>query len=123
MQIVIAVFAFMYTKDLADAALKGYITLWDGIGSKANNTEAIYRIQSGLKCCGNKGPNDWPDANLAIPPSCCADQNNCNASSPSLFKKGCGTILHDLVSASGMLIAWIAMVFGAFEVKVDFLKR
>lgn len=52
-QIVLAVFAFMYTEDLADAARKGFDTLWNG---KERNDEssiqAINGIQKGLQCCG-----------------------------------------------------------------------
>jgi len=113
-QIIIAVFAFMYTGDLADAARKGYTTLWNDMGQPngLNVTEPVNRIQSALHCCGNNGPSDWTN----IPPSCCKEgTTSCNVNSPDLFPDGCGVVLHDLVSASGMLIAWIALVFGAFE--------
>jgi Tetraspanin family len=113
-QIVIAVYAFMYTEELATAARKGFRVLWDSPDQK--DLGAVHGIQRGIQCCGYEGPRDWASRPGGIPTSCCAaDATTC--SEVNAFQKGCGTLLFDMVSASGMLIAWIAIVFGAFEVR------
>lgn len=111
----------MYTGELATAAQNGFTTLWNDMGSRndLNGTEAVNKIQSGLHCCGNESPGDWAAAGRPIPPSCCLEaSSSCNASSNNLFSDGCGAVLYELVSASGLLIAWIAIIFGAFEVTI-----
>lgn len=80
------------------------------------STEAINGIQRGLQCCGNNGPTDWTLAVRAVPDSCCAPGSVCTV--VTAFPNGCGTMLSEIVRTSGMLIAWIAVVFGAFEVKI-----
>jgi hypothetical protein len=113
-QIVIAVYAFIYTEELATAARSGFRTLWDDQDRKA--LEAVNGIQRSLQCCGYEGPADWA-LRGGVPASCCADGTaSCNVG--NAFPKGCGSLLFDLVSGSGMLIAWIAIVFAAFEVRI-----
>jgi len=114
-QIVLAVFAFMYTDELADASRKGFTKLWDQMmqSSDPASTEAINGIQRGLECCGKNGATDWTAALKQVPDSCCADTSNCNL--VTAFHTGCGDRLADLVRSSGMLIAYIAIIFGAFE--------
>lgn len=112
----------MYTEELATAARNGFDTLWtDMVGSNRESAEAIHGIQRGLQCCGRNSPQDWLGGNAPlnqIPPSCCADGTaTCSAS--NAFPKGCGNLLFEVVTASGNLIAWIAVVFGAFEVRRD----
>lgn len=115
-QIVIAVYAFMYTEDLAVALRKGFWTVWEDT-SNPGSVEAVHGLQRNLNCCGNEGPNDWLTRPGGIPQSCCAgDSGTCNIN--NAFPKGCGPLLHDLVNGSGMLIAWIAIVFAAFEVRI-----
>lgn len=115
-QIVLAVYAFMYTDELANASRKGFETLWDQmVRGDVPAREAINGIQRGLQCCGRAGPSDWTSALGNIPSSCCADGSaTCNAA--NAFPKGCADLLTSGVQASGMLIAWIAIVFAAFEV-------
>jgi len=109
-QIVLAVFAFLYTSELATAAQNGFVSLWDNM-SVQGNPQAIDGIQKALQCCGRDGPADWASS---IPPSCCVEgttQCTMGAAHPT----GCRQKLYDLVSESGKLIAWVAVVFGAFE--------
>lgn len=120
-QIVLAVYAFMYTEELANASRNGFNKLWADMATNNNagSREAIYGIQRGLQCCGQAGPADWTSALGGVPNSCCAsDQATCNAS--NAFQKGCGNLLFDAVNGSGMLIAWVAVVFAGFEVKTFF---
>jgi len=117
-QVILAVFAFMYTEDLANAAEKGFTNLWNEMdsGTERNSSERINSIQSHMHCCGKQGPNDWLNDGRPIRPSCCSSGlDTCNINSTDLFHEGCGPVLFDLVNASGLLIAWIAIVFGAFE--------
>jgi len=115
-QIVLAVYAFMYTTELGTAAQNGFQTLWNDMltNNSRKSTEAIYGIQRALQCCGNQGHADWSANGLQIPLSCCAEgSTSCGA--PTAFTSGCGPVLYDLVSSSGLLIAWIAVSFAAFE--------
>jgi len=107
-QIVLAVFAFMYTGDLATAARNGFGKLWDA-RTDDKTREAIYAIQRALQCCGNNNAAEW---GLPIPDSCCASGSTCLIP----FTTGCGEKLGSFVDGSGTLIAWIAMVFAAVEV-------
>lgn len=112
----------MYTDELATAARNGFDTLWnDMVRSDRKSQEFIHGIQKSLQCCGRERPHDWLDLTAPlnqIPPSCCADGvTTCNEA--SAFPKGCGNLLFEAVNTSGMLIAWIAIVFGAFEVRFD----
>lgn len=105
----------MYTEQLATAAQEGFDKLWRAmVANDAGAREAINGVQRGLQCCGNNnGPIDW--ASLIMPPSCCAeDVGTCTII--QAHKTGCGSRLFDTVNTSGMLIAWFAVVFGAFEV-------
>lgn len=109
-QIVLAVFAFLYTSDLATAAQNGFGKLWDN-RSDPGTQQAIDGIQKALQCCGNSSPSDWGQS---IPSSCCAEgTTTCLLS--GAHPTGCRVKLYDIVSDSGMLIAWVAVVFGAFE--------
>lgn len=79
-------------------------------------TEAINGIQRALVCCGRTGPADWSPR--AIPSSCCADGTTGTCTIANAFPTGCSQVLFDGVNSSGMLIAWIAAVFAAFEVRI-----
>lgn len=122
-QVVIAVYAFMYTSDLADMGRKGFKTLWDDMVARPDDRkvlEAIHGIQRGLHCCGRNGPSDWMGRPGDVPSSCCEDGvNSCNVG--NAFQTGCEALIGDVVAGSGMLIAWIAVVFAAFEVRIRFI--
>lgn len=117
LQIVLAVYAFIYTDELANAAQNGFQKLWDDmLNGDQKSTEAIHGIQRGLQCCGVNSAVDWTTNGRDVPTSCCVEGvNSCNP--VTSFSSGCGKLLHGAVSGSGMLIAWIAIVFAAFEVK------
>lgn len=108
LQIVVAVFAFMYTEELANAAKDGFGRLFDD-RNNPSTAAAIDQIQRGLQCCGTTGPKSW-DSN--IPPSCCAEATCTIANS---HPNGCSTMLADIVSGSGLLIAWFAIIFAGIE--------
>lgn len=102
LQIVLAVYAFMYTEELASAAREGFEKLWN-TRTDMKNSQAIDGIQQGLQCCGNRnGPADWSPS--PVPNSCCPGNVACNQSAQ--FQSGCGGVLFDLVKGSGLLIAW-----------------
>lgn len=107
----------MYTSELGKAAQDGFTALWNQMRQDNNmkSAEAINGIQRALQCCGNTGPLDW---GLSVPSSCCDEGANV-CTIVNAFPKGCSTQLYDLVSTSGMLIAWISIVFAAFEVRTQ----
>ena len=108
LQIVVAVFAFMYTADLANAAKDGFQRLFDDRNTPATGA-AIDQIQRGLQCCGTTGPATW---GTSIPSSCCAETTCTIANS---HPKGCSTLLYDFVNGSGLLIAWFSIIFAGIE--------
>jgi CD63 antigen len=110
LQIVVAVFAFMYTADLANAAKDGFGRLFDDRNNPSTGA-AIDQIQRGLQCCGTTGPLSW---GLSVPQSCCADgTTSCNLL--NAHQTGCSTMLADIVNGSGLLIAWFAIIFAGIE--------
>lgn len=116
LQIVVAVYAFLYTEDVANSMSRAFDDLWNSMNNNdAAAREAVNGIQRALQCCGRTGPSDWTNSSAGqIPTSCCNDGlTTCTAA--TAFPNGCGTVLHDAVYGSGMLIAWIAVVFGALE--------
>lgn len=108
LQIVVAVFAFMYTADLANAAKDGFARLFDDRTTPATGA-AIDQIQIGLQCCGTTGPSSW---GLNPPASCCA-QAPCTLANS--HPDGCSTKLADIVNGSGLLIAWVAIIFAGIQ--------
>ena len=119
-QIVLAVYAFMYTEELANIGRKGFKTLWEDSVNRPDDRavlEAIHGIQRAGRCCGRTGPGDWTSRPGGVPSSCCEDgANSCTAL--TAFSTGCETFLGDVVTTSGLWIAWIAVVFAAFEVRI-----
>lgn len=109
LQIVVAVFAFMYTADLAQAATEGFGKLFSDRGNQASGA-AIDQIQRGLSCCGTTGPATWTPH--PIPQSCC-NEASCNLNNS--FRDGCSDVLRDIVNGSGLLIAWFAVIFAGIE--------
>jgi CD63 antigen len=106
LQVILAVFAFIYASDLAKIAYDGFETLFNQ--AKDDSQEALIAvegIQRGLQCCGTTGPSSWTQ----IPNSCCAAGSNCDLTNS--FQNGCSETIYDIVNSSGLIIAWIASVF------------
>lgn len=110
LQIILAVFAFMYTEDLANAAYDGFNKLFNQAQSSQEARIAVEGIQRGLSCCGSTGPASW-GAN--IPDSCCADGSQCTIANS--FPNGCASTIHEVVNTSGLLIAWFAVCFAGIQ--------
>lgn len=102
----------MYTSELATAAQDGFVKLWDNRADPGTR-QAIDGIQKALQCCGSNNPSDWGQS---IPLSCCAEGTT-QCLLGGAHPTGCRDKLYSLVRDSGMLIAWVAVVFGAFEVR------
>lgn len=108
----------MYTDELANASTEGMRKLWTGmLADDKKSTEAFHGIQKGLHCCGLQGPADWTTNNRAVPSSCCAEDSN-SCTQTTAFANGCEKLVFDIVRGSGLLIAYIAVAFAAFEVKL-----
>jgi hypothetical protein len=112
LQVVIAVFAFMYTSDLANIAHNGFITLFNQANNSQPSNEAMIAvggIQRGLQCCGSTGPESWSQ----IPDTCCEAGSNCTVNNS--FSTGCANMIKEFVTDSGLLIAWFAVVFAGIQ--------
>jgi hypothetical protein len=112
----------MYTAEFGKAGRDGFDQLWNDMVRAPTDRpvqEVIHGIQRSIHCCGTAGPENWlrlqPPLNQ-IPPSCC-ENNPATCSLNDAFKIGCGDQIADLLQTSGMLIAYVAVVFAGFMVK------
>jgi hypothetical protein len=121
-QFVLAGYAFIYADKLAEIGQKGFEKLWEDSVKRPddlNTLKAIHGIQRGLQCCGRTGPSDWANRPFPFPESCCKeDVTTCTVQ--TAFDTGCEEVLGEVVVLSGLLIAWIAMMFALFEVRTLF---
>lgn len=109
LQVVLAVFAFLYTSTLAALAYEGFNKLFDQAQSSQEARMAVESIQKGFSCCGSSGPSSWS----SIPDSCCAAGTQCTISNS--FENGCADTISQWVEDSGLLIAWFAVSFAAIQ--------
>jgi hypothetical protein len=101
----------MYTNDLASAAYNGFNKLWENRDNDQQTRIAIEGIQRGIQCCGaSNGPSDW---GTSIPASCCAEGQTCTVQNS--HPTGCARMIKDFVNQSGLIIAWVAVVFAGIE--------
>lgn len=110
----------MYTSELVETAKNGFKTLWNDSVARPTDVElqkTIHGIQHVLKCCGRSSADDWTGRPGGVPVSCC-DDGVTTCTVVNAFQTGCETLIGDIVKGSGMLIAWIAIVFGLFEVRI-----
>jgi hypothetical protein len=120
LQIAAAVFAFVYTDDLAQIGEKGFTELFtnarDNPGDVKYN-EAVNGIQRALRCCGKTGPGDWlVTVGSTIPLSCCEDRSSGSCPRNQAFQTGCVEKLRSVVITQGDLIAWVSAGFALFLV-------
>lgn len=110
LQVVLAVFAFLYTSTLSTMAYDGFNRLFIQAQQNQEARMAVESIQRQFSCCGSDGPASW---GVNIPDSCCDAGTQCSISNS--FQTGCATTIQGWVEGSGLLIAWFAVVFAAIQ--------
>jgi len=108
------------------AAITGFATLpqtgaivQSTISSVMNNYSENERyrstmdwIQNNFKCCGNEAHSDWYPITSPLPESCCVDQYYYCVP----HKRGCHSVLYDMIFRSILLIASAALLIGMLQV-------
>jgi Tetraspanin family len=113
LQVLLAIFVFVYNQDIQNTAYKGWDRLWAGRGRSELNNQAIDQIQRTIECCGSQG---FLDYGLQIPASCCpSDSQTCNQL--FAYKTGCKTQLKSFIQNSASWIAYLSIAMAIVEVR------
>lgn len=108
LQGIFAVYAYKHTDEMATVLKSSFVTIWKQ--RENNGSITVETIQQKHQCCGNQGPKDWGNVDLAfftwskIPNSCCAREVICNEK--NAFERGCGEVLFKLIQDYGLLFKW-----------------
>lgn len=111
LQVLLAIFVFLYNTDIQQAAFKGWDRLWLGKDNPLNN-QTISQIQKTIECCGSSAPIDYG----SNPPISCCPQNADICTTQLEFKIGCRQQIKNVIESSSSLIAYMSIVMAAFEV-------
>jgi CD63 antigen len=113
LQVLLAIFVFVYNQDIQQAAFKGWDRLWAGRGVSDLNRQAIDQIQRTIECCGS---TTFLDYGIQIPASCCpTDAQVCNQLTS--YHVGCKTQIKAVVQSSASWIAYLSIFMAIVEVK------
>ncbi|XP_070504037.1 23 kDa integral membrane protein-like isoform X2 [Chironomus tepperi] len=110
LQVLLAIFVFVYNTDIQIAAVKGWDRLWIG---KENplNTQTINQIQKTIECCGSSAPHDY---GTTFPKSCCPQTADI-CTTQLTFKIGCKQQIKETIENSSSLIAYMSIAMAVFE--------
>lgn len=113
LQVLLAIFVFVYNQDIQQAAFKGWDRLWAGRQVSTLNSQAVDQIQRTIECCGS---STFLDYGIQVPSSCCpADAQTCNQL--TCYKTGCKTQIKNVVQNSASWIAYLSIAMAIIEVK------
>lgn len=112
LQVLLAIFVFVYNNDIQEAAYRGWDRLWAGRQVADINQKTIDQIQRAIQCCGNYAPIDYG----AIPPaSCCStDADQCNFLYS--YQTGCRPQINYMIKNSSQWIAYMSIAMAIVEV-------
>lgn len=111
LQVLVAIFVFLYNTDIQQAAFKGWERLWLGKETPLNN-QTISQIQKTIECCGNSSFLDYGNA---FPKSCCPQTADI-CTTQLTFKTGCRQQIKNVIENSSSLIAYTSIAMAVFEV-------
>lgn len=118
LQVLLAIFVFVYNQDIQQAAFKGWDRLWAGRQVSTLNSQAIDQIQRTIECCGSVSYLDYGGN---VPASCCpTDATVCNLLTS--YKTGCKTQIKTVVQSSASWIAYLSIAMAIVEVKRKFFS-
>jgi hypothetical protein len=113
LQVLLAIFVFVYNDDIQKAAYQGWDRLWAGRQATDLNQRTIDQIQRQIQCCGSNGSFDY---GVNVPASCCSpDASFCNTILS--YQTGCRSQIKGLVQNSAQWIAYLSIVMAVIEVK------
>jgi Tetraspanin family len=119
LQVLLAIFVFVYNNDIQTAANQGWDRLWAGRQIADINQRTIDQIQRQIQCCGSLGPIDY---GLALPASCCSpDASACNPIFS--YQTGCRSQIKGLVQNSAQWIAYLSIAMAIIEVRSLKLRK
>jgi len=111
LQVLLAIFVFVYNQDIQQAAFKGWDRLWAGRQVSQLNSQAIDQIQRAIECCGS---STFLDYGLQIPASCCSkDAQLCNQLTS--YHIGCKAQIKNVVQNSASWIAYLSIAMAIVE--------
>jgi Tetraspanin family len=112
LQVLLAIFVFVYNQDIQNAAYKGWDRLWAGRDRSELNRKTIDQIQQTIQCCGSLS---FLDYGLTIPSSCCSpDSQACNQL--FAYKTGCKAQMKEYIQNSASWIAYLSIAMAIVEV-------
>lgn len=115
LQVLLAIFVFVYNQDIQLAAYKGWDRLWAGRTNELNR-QTIDGIQRTIECCGS---NTFLDYIGAVPASCCPPEAQiCNQL--STYRVGCKSQIKAAVHDYASWIAYLSIAMAIVEVKRNF---
>lgn len=116
LQVLLAIFVFVYNQDVQNAAFRGWDRIWSGRQFNTINQRVVDEIQTNIECCGSTSSLDY---GLAIPGSCCSsDAEYCNTI--TAYKTGCKTQIQYFIQNSAQWIAYLSIVMAIVEVSESF---
>lgn len=122
LQVLLAIFVFVYNQDVQNAANRGWDRIWSGRtfnNRDSINQRVIDEIQTNIECCGSLSPLDYGPQ--AIPASCCQrDAEYCNTI--TAYKTGCRTQIQYYIQNSSQWIAYLSIAMAIVEVSESFFN-
>ena len=119
LQVLLAIFVFLYNTDIQQAAFKGWDRLWVGKENPLND-QTISQIQKAIECCGSNASLDYGTS----PPKSCCPQTADICTTQLSFKVGCRQQIKSVIESSSSLIAYMSIAMAVFEVnRYWFLKQ
>jgi hypothetical protein len=116
LQVLLAIFVFVYNKDIQQAAFKGWDRLWSGRIQSEINVKVINEIQKNMECCGS---NSFLDYGINVPRSCCnPDVEFC--SQLTSYRTGCRNQIRNYFENYSSWIAILSIAMAIVEVSESF---
>lgn len=110
LQVLLAIFVFMYNEDIQKGATQVWDRIWTG-NSNDINKKTIDNFQRFLKCCGSSGPTDYL---VSQPPSCCEPEaQSCNVI--YAYKTGCRSQIQSEIQYGAKWIAYLSLAMAVIE--------
>jgi len=111
LQVLLAVFVFVYNQDIQNAAFKGWDRLWRGSAASALNRQTIDQIQRTLECCGSESYRDY---GAAVPSSCCPQEAQL-CTIQTAYNIGCKIQIKEGIQGSAKWIAYLSIAMAIVE--------
>ncbi|XP_017791370.1 PREDICTED: CD63 antigen-like isoform X2 [Habropoda laboriosa] len=116
-QVAVAVYAFMVVKNSENhgAIVESYKKMFDTYSTSQENREIIDVVQASLQCCGIDSAQDYISRNIAVPWSCCGEQQDKTCSVENSYNSGCVKSLKAALSTAGNILGGVAIGIAGVE--------